>query len=389
MQYPSKSDEETQITGIYFDCKNKATGFYRDTFFCDIFHVCVGQKQKKTYSCPQINDQFYFDDSLKRCEFTERNPAGCLSNNYYRKVLTSTPVQVTREPLPSYEDVAAWKQYVRLNEAFLCSGKPDGFYSSRWCNVFYRCNGGFKYEFLCAKQQNGERLWWIQHSSTSEQAPDQESAHCAFPCDINRECASPGGVLIESNNSITESTAEVTRIINECNGDRPQAQAQVTHKIINDLITTKTTTAALPVETGDESSEDIFRLPNTQNTCAGVQGTLFQEDTNYCNVFHVCYGGIRKDFLCAKASHNQYELWWNSEASTCDWPCKVKCFNKKVYGSTNTPFEIQAFDFKLNGVEDCVNRNKHTINTRNTHRNNSSSSSSNSSFLNLIGNLGK
>lgn len=382
------SNEDAQITGVYFDCRNKPTGFYRDSFYCDIFHVCVGQKQKKTYSCPQITDQFYFDDSLKRCEFTNRNPAGCLSNNYYRRVATSTPAHLTREAVQhNYEDVTPWKQYVRSNEPFQCANKPDGFYSSRWCNVFYRCNNGFKYEFLCAKQQNGERLWWTQHSFKNIRVADQESAHCAFPCDISRECTSPGGVLIENNDSITESTNEVNRIMNECHNDRPQppvqqhpAAPQVPHRG-NEPVHMMTTVPAQG-ERGDESSEDIFRLPNTLNTCAGVQGTRFQEDANYCNVFHVCYGGIRKDFLCAKASHNQYELWWNSATSTCDWPCKVKCLNKKIYGSANTPFEIQAFDFRLNGVDECVGRaGRHTINARNA--NNATS------FLNSIGNLGK
>jgi hypothetical protein len=122
-----KNDEDSQITGIYFDCKNKPTGFYRDLFFCDIFHVCVGQKQKKTYSCPQVNDQFYFDDTLKRCEFSNKNAAGCLSNNYYRKVLaSSTPVHVSAERVPIQEDHSPWKQYVRMNDQFHCEGNPDG-----------------------------------------------------------------------------------------------------------------------------------------------------------------------------------------------------------------------------------------------------------------------
>jgi hypothetical protein len=156
----------------------------------------------------------------------------------------------------------------------------------------------------------------------------------------------------------------------------------VVHSSNNDMYSN--TTAAAPVSesvSSEDSSEDIFRLPSTFNSCSGVQGTVFQEDATFCNVFHVCYGGVRKDFLCAKATHNQYELWWNSEKNSCDWPCKVKCENKKVFGSTNTAFEIQAFDFRLNGLEDCVGRAQ--INARNSVK------TSKNSFLNLIGNLGK
>jgi hypothetical protein len=395
--------DDSQITGIFFDCKNKPTGFYRDHFFCDIFHVCVGQQQKKTYSCPQIADQFYFDDILKRCEFTEKNPSGCMSNNYFRKLTAavSTPLSVTSTSVPlrganqqaaaaaNYDDLPAWKVYARMNDQFKCDNKQDGFYSSRWCNVFYRCNNGYRYEFLCARQHNGERLWWMQHSEQSQQAPDQDQAYCAFPCDINRECTSPGGILIDTNETISESTSEVKRILNDCNPtnnyniykNNPY-QTTNNNKLNIEPITSKSAfTTGLPVyqhkTSGDESAEDIFRLPNNDNPCYGIQGTVFQEDSQYCNVFHVCYNGVRKDFLCAKASHNQYELWWNSITSTCDWPCKVKCYNKKIYASNNTPYEIQAFDFRLNGVEDCVGRMRQTARSTN-----------NSSFLNLIGNLG-
>ena len=59
------SSEENVITGIPFDCTGKPTGFYRDTNYCDIFHVCVSFQRKKTYACPQIGDQFFYDEKIK------------------------------------------------------------------------------------------------------------------------------------------------------------------------------------------------------------------------------------------------------------------------------------------------------------------------------------
>jgi hypothetical protein len=61
----TNATEELLITGIQFDCTGKPTGFYKDTKYCDLFHVCVGFKQRKTYGCPQIGDKFYYDDASK------------------------------------------------------------------------------------------------------------------------------------------------------------------------------------------------------------------------------------------------------------------------------------------------------------------------------------
>lgn len=191
----TSASEELLISGIPFDCSGKPTGFYKDTKYCDIFHVCVSFQQRKTYGCPQLGAQFYYDETLKMCEFRARNPTGCLLNNYYQSVepikfTTQAPQQLTTEP------VEAWKTFVRQADSFSCLSRVDGFYPSRWCNVFYRCANGARFEFQCAKQLSGERLWWTEHS---ESGPvDADKAQCAYPCDINRPCSSPGGLLVES-----------------------------------------------------------------------------------------------------------------------------------------------------------------------------------------------
>ena len=81
---------------------------------------------------------------------------------------------------------------------------------------------------------------------------------------------------------------------------------------------------------------DIFRLPSADQTvdsCKGKPDGYFQGDDKYCNVFHVCYAGTKRDFLCAKALNSEYELWWDENKNRCDWPCKVKC-NKQIFGGS-------------------------------------------------------
>ena len=102
-------------------------------------------------------DRFYYDESTRRCEAANNNPNGCPANQYYQST-PAEPAQTTQPPAP----VDQWKQFVRANDAFTCSGQADGFYASKWCNVFYRCYLGHKFEFLCAKQTNG-RPFLIQY----------------------------------------------------------------------------------------------------------------------------------------------------------------------------------------------------------------------------------
>jgi hypothetical protein len=71
-----------------------------------------------------------------------------------------------------------------------------------------------KYEFLCAQQHDGTRTWWSQHS-TSQQTPII-SAYCEYPCGLGRQCTSPGGVLLDSENPIRGSLEEAKRIFSTC-----------------------------------------------------------------------------------------------------------------------------------------------------------------------------
>lgn len=327
----TSQQEELLIVGIPFDCTNKPTGFYKDPKYCDIFHVCVGFVQRKTYGCPQSGNRFYYDESLKMCEFKSRNPNGCPLNTYYQQVIPQK--QIDTSPVTN-EPVQPWKQFIRqLDTEFTCQGKSDGFFPSRWCNVFYRCASGTRFEFLCAKQTSGDRLWWNDHS-TKSQSLGKKIAECSFPCDINRECKSPGGILIEKNNGtvITESKADANQILETCKANKNNK---------GDLTTDK--------------SGDTFQLPSDDQlestSCLDKPDGSFQSDDKYCNVFHVCYAGTKRDFLCAKAINSDYELWWDASKNRCDWPCKVKC-QKQVFGGSKSAAAIQRRDNIINAA-DC------------------------------------
>jgi hypothetical protein len=89
-------------------------------------------------------------------------------------------------------------------------GKQDGFYASRWCNVFYRCYTGIPSAFLCPKMPSGARLWWVQHGSP--QGVAQETAACTWPCETGRRCSSAGGIIVDSSSTISESQQEAEAV---------------------------------------------------------------------------------------------------------------------------------------------------------------------------------
>ena len=106
-----------------------------------------------------------------------------------------------------------WKVFIQSREQFTCSGKQDGFYASRWCNVFYRCFTGIASAFLCPKMPSGARLWWGQHGSP--QGIPQESAACTWPCETGRRCSSSGGIIVDTGFGVGESQQEAETVFSQ------------------------------------------------------------------------------------------------------------------------------------------------------------------------------
>lgn len=223
----------------------------------------------------------------------------------------------------------AWKAFIRSREPFNCLGRMDGFYASRWCNVFYRCFLGVKTEFFCPKMLNSDRLWWIQHNSPQE--TPQTSAACVWPCESKKKCQSPGGLIIEVGvGKYEESTSEVDRVW------RASSCSSETNRL-SDMF-------KLADNKGENSQQ-------ADSACMGVSEDQFF-GSKYCNVFHRCTGGKRKDFQCPPATPTStYQLWWNEEKGHCDWPCKIQC-NKAVYGTSRSASDIQNEDRQLN-IDEC------------------------------------
>lgn len=114
-------------------------------------------------------------------------------------------------------------------------GKQDGFFASRWCNVFYRCYTGIASAFLCPRMPSGARLWWVQHGSPAGVA--QETAACTWPCETGRRCGSSGGVIVDNGGVVSESQQEAESVFSQSlctsasNGQSGPAPARPTFSI--------------------------------------------------------------------------------------------------------------------------------------------------------------
>ncbi len=179
-----------------------------------------------------------------RCEFASRNLNGCPSNQYYtsiepvptvpggQRIIGKREFTFLRLCIRFFLETSnePWKVFIQSREQFSCSGslkrpqkiilnvgfllgKQDGFYASRWCNVFYRCYTGISSAFLCPKMPSGARLWWVQHGSP--QGVAQETAACTWPCETGRRCSSSGGIIADSGSIVSESQQEAETVFSQ------------------------------------------------------------------------------------------------------------------------------------------------------------------------------
>jgi hypothetical protein len=69
--YGENASEEL-ISGVSFDCVGKLNGHYRDLKYCDVFHACISNQRRKSYSCAHLGERTYFDDSLKKYDIEKK-----------------------------------------------------------------------------------------------------------------------------------------------------------------------------------------------------------------------------------------------------------------------------------------------------------------------------
>ncbi|CAF1109060.1 unnamed protein product [Adineta ricciae] len=365
---PPPMQNQKVVVNVPFDCKGRIDGHWRDTRYCDVFHACIAGEQKRSYGCNQIGERFYFDDASQKCEFASRNLNGCQSNQYYTAI---EPIPaVPGAQLATEAPTEPWKIFIQSREQFSCTGKQDGFYASRWCNVFYRCYTGIASAFLCPKMPSGARLWWVQHGSP--QGVAQETAQCTWPCETGRRCSSSGGIIVDSGSTVSENQQEAESVFSQslCTSSSSSSSSGSYNP----------GQGAGVAGTGSNGQQSISPSgPGTTSGQAGnVDGSFYVDSdvscisqadgvflgSRYCNVFHRCVSGTRRDFRCPRATNTPYDLWWNQQTQQCDWPCRIPC-SGTVFGTATTAQQVRTenallFSNECAGYQSAVNTNINT-----------------------------
>ncbi|CAF4034358.1 unnamed protein product, partial [Adineta steineri] len=371
---PPPMQNQKVIVNVPFDCKGRIDGHWRDTRYCDVFHACIAGEQKRSYGCNQIGERFYFDDASQKCEFASRNQNGCQSNQYYTAIEAIPAVPGAQ--LSTEAPTEPWKIFIQSREQFSCSGKQDGFYASRWCNVFYRCFTGIASAFLCPKMPSGARLWWVQHGSP--QGIAQETAQCTWPCETGRRCSSSGGIIVDSGSTVSESQQEAETVFSQslCTtsssssgnfnpGTSSGGSGSGSGSFVPQIPSTSGSSNAgnsgsVNPGTGSQPNIDGSFTVDSDVSCIGQADGVFL-GSRYCNVFHRCVSGTRRDFRCPRATNTPYDLWWNQQTQQCDWPCRIQC-SGSVYGTSTSSQQVRTenallFSNECAGYQVNVNAN--------------------------------
>lgn len=205
----SASAFETQVVQIEnanpsgFYCE--LDGLFKDTIYCNLFHVCMGG-ERKTYQCKLFNNDTLiaiYDPSKMACVIKQQQQdvysicKGILYESNFPNVASyqdnSESVTTTSEttaklnekqtqsntqqqtqplvgsymaqlvsglidPAPGYIQLSS----SQFQTSFKCPQDQPGYYpNDGYCDIFHYCyaNGQFK-TYTCASMQNQYQLWW-------------------------------------------------------------------------------------------------------------------------------------------------------------------------------------------------------------------------------------
>ncbi|CAF5049116.1 unnamed protein product, partial [Rotaria sp. Silwood1] len=132
-------------------------------------------------------------------------------------------------------------------------------------------------------------------------------------------CSSSGGIIVDSGSTISESQQEAETVF---------AQSLCT-----------TASSGGTSGGGSPSAPGTFTV-DSDVSCVGQADGIFLA-SRYCNVFHRCVSGIRRDFRCPRATNTPYDLWWDQQTQQCDWPCRIQC-SGSVYGTSTSSQQVRT-----------------------------------------------
>jgi len=167
-----------------------------DLKFCNLFYECTPDSGLVSYLCidntsGELNG--IFDSNLKTC--VAFNSSQCVSGEVFKPtqadILDNDDANEGTTEQTTTQAASTTPYVFRTNSTFSCEGRPNGYYESEWCNVFFQCNSGERIDSRCSGSLShlpDYDLWWVHQNVTYDaerplrmKGSDGE-ARCDWPC---------------------------------------------------------------------------------------------------------------------------------------------------------------------------------------------------------------
>ena len=273
--------------------------------YCNLFYGCK-DGELILYACVDRLTNTYggvFQSETGNCISSNE----CANKEFFRpNQLTTTLRPNANVSFRSYTMVETSNETRKFNEtvevtsSFSCYNRADGYYESEWCNIFYRCVSGKRYDERCSaalgQSSSNYDLWWkhqnLYYNRTNPQYYGglDSMVRCDWPCKI--QCKKSIWV------SKDQPHGNADQVLKQDQELRPACLSALNKRIDHSM--------QIPQQMIMYSD-----IPNPSNfTCPlHIHGTKIRIiDPKYCNVFHECtHSKLVGSFLCIESQFDPKE----------------------------------------------------------------------------------
>jgi hypothetical protein len=315
-----------------FFCENEGT--YKDPLFCNLFHVCTNQKEKKTFQCRAVtgdlNQLSIFDAEKNECISREEGFEKCNGVIFDANFMN----------LPAYRDLPTSNPQ---HPSCLKSGVFRAYDKEiKYCDLYYWCERTMSEPlyFYCDSAIYGKEASFFNHEA--KKCDSSKNVKCDTPFKIySRILAAREGIqppviaIIDSNNNKkNEQIRPVVEVLDNINNYVPQQQPQTIPPIQTTQKTSKTTTQQPQIKSTTtvaktpspymmqivsgllDPAPGFISLPSSQfetTFSCPLNAPGYYPNNDFCDIFHYCYNnGQFKTYVCA-SMQNKYQLWWSHQ----------------------------------------------------------------------------
>ena len=324
-----------------FFCENDGT--YKDPLFCNLFHVCTNQKEKKTFQCRAVTGD------LNQISIFDAEKNECVSRDEGFEKCNGVIFDPNFMNLPAYRDLPPSNPQQPAcvkNGVFRAYDKEI-----KYCDLYYWCERSMSEPlyFYCDSAIYGKEASFF--NPEAKKCDSSKNVKCDTPFKIYsriltaREGIQPPVIAVVdtrnniNNNNIkkteqTHPTHPVVEVLDTINSFIPQQQQQQPQTIQTTQRITTTSTQQPEIQSTTpvaktpspymmqivsgllDPAPGFISLPSSQfetTFSCPLNAPGYYPNNDFCDIFHYCYNnGQFKTYVCA-SMQNKYQLWWSHQ----------------------------------------------------------------------------